>query len=231
MPDESYFSGRNNLSVMFSNEYLETIDIIKSFALKNYLPLSNKNFYIFYGRNSFGEERLANYFYSKGFAIVKPEKLSLEEQLNLFLNCTNFASTVGSCSHNVVFLKDFSNIHLIPRAIGTALNERQFGINHIPFIKNLGYVDSALSIFLDNLKGPFCYIVSENLRKYFGEKVKEKYTDEDFATFLAYVRHAKEKGLKENPKELEYLRNILPEFMERLKTKKYLLEKFGITIQ
>ena len=202
LPDEAFFSNPTKNSVMFSNEYLDMIEEIKIFMLKNYRPLSQKNFYLFYGGRSFGEERTANYFHTKGFAVIRPEKLPLEEQLNIFMNCTNFASTIGSCSHNVVFLKDFSNLHLIPRSSLMGLNGRQLAINHIPYIKNTYYLDTSLSVFVENIKGPFCYIISENLRKHFGDKVTGKYTDEDFATFLSYVRYSKMNGLKENPQEL-----------------------------
>jgi len=90
----------------FTKEYRETMDIVRNFALKNQTPTASKKIYYFYGRNQVGEERLAEYFKSKGYEIVLPEKLTLDEQLNLLINCESFAYTVGSCAHNSGFLHD-----------------------------------------------------------------------------------------------------------------------------
>ena len=195
---------------------------------KNFSPISQEKFYFFYGKQNAGEERLAQYFQSKGYEILRPELLPIDEQLNIFANCTSFASLVGSVSHNVIFSPDNANVILIPRR-AAYLNIYQQALNHVHNI-DCHYIDSALSIFAPKWDGPFCYIISENLRKYFGDDVTEKYTQEDFETFLAYVRYAKSIGLTENPQELAYLKNILPEFMEQLKNHKDLIQKFGITL-
>ncbi|MBQ7198823.1 MAG: hypothetical protein IJS29_06130 [Selenomonadaceae bacterium] len=88
-----------------------------------------------------------------------------------------------------------------------------------------------MSIFAEKWTGTFCYIVSENLRKHFGDEIIEKYTDEDFVAFLAYMKYAKTHNLKENPNDIEYLKNILPEFMAQLKKRTDLLKKFDITLK
>ena len=98
----------------FTNEYREMIDRVRSFALKNRKPTSSKKIYYFYGRNQIGEERLAEYFKSKGYEIISPEKLTLDEQLNCLINCESFASTAGSCAHNSVFLRDSTETIFIP---------------------------------------------------------------------------------------------------------------------
>ena len=248
LPDESFFLAPDNMKNVplnsidgtsndfdgndgsfFTEEYVETVDVIRNFVLKNFSPMTEKKFYFFQGRNQCGEERIAKYFMSKGYAIVRPEKLPVDVQLNILANCENFASIVGSISHNIIFLKNESEVKLIPRR-AAFVNIYQTALNQIHNL-NISYVDSAISLFAPYHTGPYCYILSENLRKHFGDEITEKYTDEDFATFLAYVRYAKSQGLKENPKELEYLKNILPEFMAQLKKRDDLLKKFGITIQ
>ena len=226
LPDESVFFSEENRNV--TAEYAETISRVKHFAIKHFVSIPQKKIYFFHGRKSIGEEKIAQYLQSKDFIVIQPEKFSLEDQLNILANCESFVSTAGSTAHNMIFLKDNSKVTIIPRA--AYLTACHPALDSL-FDLKINYVDSTLSIFANDNKGSFCYIVSENLRKYCGEKVTEKYTDEDFATFIAYVRYAMSRGLKENPQELEYLKNILPEFMEQLKTKKYLLEKFGITIQ
>lgn len=212
----------------FTKEYAEMIDIVKNFVFKHYSKMSQKKFYFFHGKNQIGEERIARYFESKGYSILRPETLPLETQLNIFANCESFASVVGSVSHNVIFLKDKSNVILIPRR-AAFLNIYQQALNAI-YDLDVVYIDSALSLFAKNWTGSFCYIVSENFRKYFGDDVTEKYTEEDFSTFLTYFKYCKQQGLKENPNEMEYLRNILPEFMAQLKQHPDLIRKFGISL-
>ena len=226
LPDESYYQ-KGLPHYFFTEEYQKFVDKVRNFALKNFSPLEQKNFYFFHGFNKqVGEERIAEYFRSKNYDIIQPERMSLDEQLNILINCKNFASTIGSISHNAMFMKDDTETIFIPRYYD--LNEVQFTLNQTAKLK-IFYIDSALSIFTQSQhNGPFCYIVSENLRKYFGDEIKEKYTDEDFVTFLTYMKYAKSQGLQENSDEIEYLKDILPEFMAQLKNRTDLLQKFDI---
>ena len=84
LPDGAFADG------LFSNEYRETVDRIRNFALKNQTPTSSKKIYYFYGTAQIGEERLAEYFKSKGYEIFSPEKLTFDEQLNLLINVEKF---------------------------------------------------------------------------------------------------------------------------------------------
>lgn len=217
LPDESlYLDGYRKFTI----EYRETINRIRDFAVKNRMPTSSKKIYYFHGSRQFGEERLAEYFKSKGYEIVRPEKLTLDEQLNLLINCENFASTVGSTSHNLIFLPNGAEVILIPRGSGYIGNPYQRTLNQI-YPMNINYVDSSLSIFYKR-NGPFCYIVSEHLKRFFGDKF-DGYDEEDFKTFLQYVKDSIGKGISANPKEKAYYEPILPDFMAQLKKRKDLI--------
>ena len=247
VPDESFFLGKSKLGgraysidgtpddfngndgSFFTNEYLETVNQIRNFADKNCPPIEQKKFYFLQGRNQFGEERIAKYFESKGYAIVKSEFLKLEDQLTVYINCENWASMVGSISHNVIFLRNNSNVILIPRR-AAYLNIYQLALNQLHNL-DVHYIDAAFSTLTHVHTGPYCYILSENLRKHFGDEITEKYTEDDFKIFLAYIRYAKSQGLAENKNELEYLRNVLPEFIAQLKTREDLMQQFGIVIK
>ena len=247
VPDESFYLGKSKLGgradsidgtsddfngndgAFFTNEYLETVNQIRNFADKNCPPIEQKKFYFLQGRNQFGEERIAKYFESKGYAIVKPEFLKLEDQLTVYINCENWASMVGSISHNVIFLRNNSNVILIPRR-AAYVNIYQLALNQLHNL-DVHYIDAAFSTQTHAHGGPYCYILSENLRKHFGDEITEKYTDDDFKMFLAYFRNAKIQGLEENKNELEYLRNVLPEFIAQLKTREDLMQQFGIVIK
>ena len=247
VPDESFYLGKSKLGgradsidgtsddfngndgAFFTNEYLETVNQIRNFADKNCPPIEQKKFYLLQGRNQFGEERIAKYFESKGYSIVKPEFLKLEDQLTVYINCENWASMVGSISHNVIFLRNNSNVILIPRR-AAYLNIYQLALNQLHNL-DVHYIDAAFSTLTHFHTGPYCYILSENLRKHFGDEITEKYTEDDLKIFLAYIRYAKSKNIAENKNELEYLRNILPEFIAQLKTREDLMQQFGIVIK
>ncbi|MBO4780264.1 MAG: glycosyltransferase family 61 protein, partial [Selenomonadaceae bacterium] len=95
LPDGSFLSPHNS-EKGFTAEYRDTVDRVRDFALKNRTPTSNKKIYHFNGRRGMFEERIAEYFKSKGYEIVRPERLPLDEQLNILINCESFASTVNT---------------------------------------------------------------------------------------------------------------------------------------
>lgn len=227
LPDESFFGIEDNRK-FFTNEYVETIDRIRNFASKNFTEISQKKFYFFHGRGQIGEERIAEYFKDKGYSIIRPENCPLEEQLNILSNCTDFVSTLGSCAHNMIFMHDNSNVTFIPRTL--ADNVHQLPLNQIHSM-NINYVDSALSIFQKNSYGPFCYIISKQLKKFFGENSDEKYNDEDFIIFLQYVKYSLKNGLKENIELKKYYSGFMKDFINQLKEKKDLMEKIGVFIK
>lgn len=215
----------------YSSEYAEIIDRIRNFAQKNFIPLEQKSFYFFHGRNQIGEERVANYFQSKGYAIVRPETLPLEMQLNILANCENFASSLGSISHNALFLKDNVNSIYIPRlpAYEHNLNPYQVVIDDMRNL-NVTYIDTTLSIFPVAFWGAFCYIISKQLKEYFGDEWNGEYTEDDFVAFLIYAKHCQCACLYEPERIAEYYAPILPEFISQLKKREDLLQKFGVTI-
>ena len=207
----------------FTNEYREAIELVRNFALKNRRPLSSKKFYYFYGRAQVGEERLAEYFKSKGYEIVSPENLSLDEQLNILINAESFASTLGSCSHNSIFLRDGTEVIFIPRA-ANRFTDYQQALDQIHELK-ISYLDSSLSLF-DTFNGPYCFILSEQLKKYFGDKFK-RYAEDDFRAFLTYARFSVSRGFKQNMEVMPYYAPLLQKFYPQLNQNKKLLTEFG----
>lgn len=226
LPDGSFLaqgSGRG-----FTAEYRETIDIVRDFALKNRTPTSVKKVYLFYGRKrQVGEERLAEYFKSKGYEIIYPEKLTLDEQLDLMINCESFISTAGSCSHNSLFLRDGTETILIPRG-ASKFEYYQEILNQIHPL-NINYIDTNLSIFCRSLSfGDFCFIISRQLKKFFGDKFDD-YEDEDFKIFLQYVKNSSDRNLIINSSALTYYYDeVFPDFIARLKQRKDLVENYDL---
>lgn len=219
LPDVSFDS-------YFTSQYRETIDFVREFALKNRMPTASKKIYYYYGKRTFGEERLAEYFKSKGYEIIRPETLTLDEQLNLLINCESFASPLGSVSHNSLFLPDDAETIFIPRAT------RRF-TSHQPIINqvhplNIKYIDSILSIFdgtqyLDHS----CFVISPQLKRFFGDKWNG-YEEDDFKTFLQYVKDSMGRGRNVNPTTKEYYAPILEDFMSQLKQHEDLIATYDM---
>ena len=214
LPDESFSLGRT-----FTNEYRETINQIRDFALKNKTTLPVKKVYYFHGARHIGEEHLAEYFHSKGYEVVSPEKLTLDEQLNLLINCENFAATIGSTSHNSVFLREGTEATFIPRLPGS-IGSYQASLNQVNSIK-ANYVDSTLGLF-GNWYVHNLYIISPLLKNFFGDK-RADYEEEDFKIFLSYVKDSMEKNRLLDPRTDEYYGKILPDFMAQLKQREDLI--------
>ena len=210
LPDRSFFS--NGGKKMFTAEYRATIDRIRDFALKNRTPTASKKIYYLYGRHQVGEERLAEYFKSKGYEIIVPENLSLDEQLNVMINTESFASTLGSCSHNSLFLPDGAEAIFIPRSphVFTAYQQTIDQVHPL----RINYVDSSLSLF-GGIHGPNCFIISPQLKKFFGDGF-DGYAEDDFRIFLAYARTATDFGFKMNDKALPYYAPIYQDFTAQL---------------
>ena len=221
MPDDSFSTTEG-----FTNEYRETIDRLRNFASKNQTPTSSKKVYYFYGAAQFGEERLAEYFKSKGYEIISPERLTVDEQLNWLINAESFASTVGSCSHNSVFLRDNTETIFIPRAANRFAGYQTI-LNQVHPV-NANYLDSSLSIFYKE-NGPYCFIISEQLKKFFGDEFNG-YEDDDLKIFLTYVRNSISQGYKVQESAMKYYATIYPKFIEQLGQRKDLLEAFGVTL-
>lgn len=224
VPDDSFLSTGD--TCFFTEEYREMMERVRNFALKNQTPSSAKKIYYFYGRNQIGEERLAEYFKSKGYEVIQPEKLSLDEQLNVLINAESFASTVVSCAHNSIFLREGTEVILIPR-VANRINLYQLALDQISKV-NENYVDSSLSVF-ETLLGPYCFIISEQLKKFFGDEF-DGYSEEDFRTFLTYARVSANAGLKENAKALPHYAPIMQKFYPQLKARGDLLKEFGIVL-
>ncbi|MBQ6298373.1 MAG: DUF563 domain-containing protein [Selenomonadaceae bacterium] len=218
LPDESFFLDE---IIKFTNEYREAIERIRYFSLKNRTSTSSERIYYFHGRRQIGEERLAEYFKSKGYSIVRPEKLPLDEQLNLLINCKSFASTLGSTSHNSIFLSDDTESIFIPRGFNI-LNPYQSSLNQVHPV-NANYIDSTLSIFYDNKH--FMYILSPQLKRFFGDKWNG-YEDDDFLNFLQYVKDSIVAALP--PKQLNAYSEILQNFMDQLLKREDLIAAYNM---
>jgi len=218
LPNASFDAGNGFL--FFTEDYRETIDRIRNFAMKNRTPGSAKKIYYFYGKHQIGEERLAEYFKSKGYAIVRPEKFTFDEQLNILINAESFASTLGSCAHNSIFLRDGAEIILIPRS-SSRFTAYQQVIDQVHPSK-INYIDSSLSLF-GRIHGPNCFIISEQLKRFFGDDF-DGFEEDDFKFFLQYAKASLNDGVKVVSSAVQYYGKCFQDFWKQLKQREDLIE-------
>lgn len=89
-------------------------------------------------------------------------------------------------------------------------------------------MDSSLSLFYRNT-GPNCFIISKQLRRFFGDKFDDKFDDydeEDFKIFLQYVKTSLSKGREIDFSLREYYNAILPDFLAQLKRHEDLIKAY-----
>ncbi len=223
VPEDSFYFLEDK-SLRFTEEYRTTVNQIREFALRNKKPVASKKIYFFYGRHQNGEERMASYFRSKGYRMFLPEKLTFDEQLNLMVNAESFASTLGSCSHNSLFMREGTKAIFIPRGPFMFTGYQEL-LNQVNFL-DAYYVDSSLSIF-GELHESYCFIISKQLKDFFGDKFFG-YTKGDFENFLAYVKNALNSGYKFNEKALPYYAPVYKFFLNRLRQQKDLIRAYGL---
>jgi len=234
-PDSSFFCDETDNRRYFTNEYRETIRKIKDASIYNskyenihkvYFPFSN------YRRNkhslkrAIGEKNIEKLFKNAGYAIIRPEKLSVDDQISLLKNAEWMASTDGSCSHNSIFLNDYSNLIIIPR--GPYSSEYQDALNFVNDLK-IYYIDSSLSVFCKEESpwgGPFYFYSSDNLLSFFHTKKRKQFKFKDFNKYILLASasnpgnkpfvHNKKLKNKFDELYLNYIRKKLLYFLHRL---------------
>lgn len=212
IPDECFFRESDG-NRFFTKEYEEMIGRVRSYGIRNLKKTKSDRVYFthsnFSGLRSVGEDRLERFFKELGYKIISPEKYSFEEQLNIFLNCKEFVSTIGSLSHNTVFLREHTKVFLIPRAC--YITEYQWALDQIVDTDTV-YVDSALTMYLQPEHpwgGPFYYIVSDNLKKCFNVETYEVDNEKGFLQFkkVFFI-------LNGSQKIQSYYREIYPKYLK-----------------
>ena len=167
IPDSSFWldDERND---HFTKEYRECIDRIKAPYARQKKDINKKIYYSHRNvrgfNNDIGEEKIERYLEKNGFEIVHPEKLNLDEQLDLLSRCSVFAATDGSNSHNSVFLPEDSEVIIILRS--PYMTFHQLALNELYERQKIYYVDSSLSLLCKAdrpTRGPFFYYVSKEL--------------------------------------------------------------------
>lgn len=116
---------------LYHAEFCSIINLIKSsFSSLSSNPLYDKIYFTrtrLKGYKDIGEERIEKLFKRKGYTIIAPEHLSIEEQITIIMSCSCFATTEGSISHLSIFCRPGTKVILVNKA--NYLNYHQVMIN------------------------------------------------------------------------------------------------------
>lgn len=217
-PDECFYTLGDGVRY-FTREYRALIDRVREYGIAHQTPLPFSKVYFSYASygnsKQIGENRIADYFKQQGYTIIAPEKLSFQEQLNILTSCDSFASTIGSCSHNLIFLKDGTEVILIPRA--NYLTGYQPALDHVHEL-NITYIDATLSVFTAKQpwNGPFFYLVSDQLKAYFHDDSERDAKDwkKVYKSFKTYMRYGLTFGKGANPKAYRYYSDAVAQLVD-----------------
>lgn len=121
-------------------------------------------------RRDWGEKSIERVFHSLGYQIIRPETLSIDQQISAILNCTHFASTEGSVAHNSIFCKPGTKVILIKKC--DIFNPWQLAINDMSEL-DVTYVDAHKSVQTNRqfpMVGPFYMCITKELEMFAGRK-------------------------------------------------------------
>lgn len=186
VPEQSQYSSWN--LIKFTKEFFIPYQAIKS----RVTPSETKKLYL--TRSSFGisnypricinEEYFEDFFSARGFKVVAPEKLSVEEQISLIMGADEIAATLGTLTHWAMFCKPSTRFIMINREssaqhIQIFINET-FGINNYYIVdgyKKLLYVEN-------HINGVFMLGSNKYWKKFVEDYFAEQILEDDDAPYL-----------------------------------------------
>ncbi len=221
IPDESFYT-LDGSARFFTKEYRSMINEIRQYGLNNQKETSYDKVYFTYskcsGYKQIGEYKLEHFFRKQGYKIIAPEQFSFKEQLNILVSCKFFASTIGSCSHNIMFMQDGAQVILIPRA--NYLTGYQLAIDEVSDL-NINYIDSSLSLLVDKncpCNGPFYYYISDKLYNFFEKSTKDSYFSyKDMHDFKRYMELCFMRNDLSDSKSISYYSSVLMKCLQDYK--------------
>lgn len=129
---------------------------------------------VYFSRNGlqpyrdYGEALVERVFQKLGYAVFRPDLLSLEDQIALLKNCRRFAGTDGSVLHNSAFLPRGASLAIVRKA--DYFNSYQAALNQLRDL-DVTYIDAHRSVMNPRkrpFEGPFFMYVSPHLARFAG---------------------------------------------------------------
>lgn len=165
----------------FTKEFLIPYQAIKS----NVKPAAVKKLYLtqtefekskgMKGSHCFNEKYFEDFFAARGFEVVSPEKLPIDEQIALIMGADEIAATMGTLTHWAMFCKPTANFIILTRThaalpFQTFINEAfQFNCYLVDVSKNFMYAEQTLGVCMIGANRYWKEFVAD----YFGEHIEE----------------------------------------------------------
>ncbi|MBD3879218.1 MAG: DUF563 domain-containing protein [Quinella sp. 1Q5] len=136
------------------------------------------------GSHCFNEEYFEKFFAARGFEVVSPELLPIEEQISLIMGADEIAATMGTLTHWATFCKPTANFIMLTRThaalpFQTFINEAfDFNCYLVDVSKNFLYAEQTLGVCMIGSTRYWKAFVAD----YFGERIEE---DDDALYFDA----------------------------------------------
>ena len=150
-------------------------------------PKTDKKIYLSrskFDENMFNEGYFENFFESRGFKVVYPEQLPIEDQIAYLAGADEIAATVGTLTHQILFAKDNVKLIGLLRTHKTMFMRRQGIINKIRNV-DYAYVDVSINLFPIPKHWESVYLIGPN--SYWNDFLKNEYgliEDTDISEYL-----------------------------------------------
>jgi len=183
VPEQSQYNSWRYIK--YTKEFLIPYQAIKS----NVKPSNVKKIYLTRSqfknplRSFFNEKYFEDFFCNRGFKVIAPEKLNLEEQLSLITGADEIASTEGTLSHWAMFCKPGVKFTMLTRNI--TAEPIQIFINDAFGIDNYYIVEAYKNFLYVHKHNEGVFFLGSNkhwkefVADYFGEQIAE-YDDNSY---------------------------------------------------
>ena len=135
VPEPSFVIKKDRLCI--AEEFKIPFDAVRSNAKPSKykkIYLSRRKFSTPNSPNPYGEDIFENILKAKGYKIIYPERLSLRQQINLFVHAQTVATTNGTLAHNVVLMNERQHLIILNRTADHGINTIQDSLNAIKHI-------------------------------------------------------------------------------------------------
>jgi len=176
VPKNSFVTFPNETRT-FDSRFAQTIASIKRNALKevgtNLKPIERIYFTRtrLAGHKDTNEREVENFFRRLGYSIISPERLSVQQQIFLWANCTYAATTEGSIAHSAMFMQPTSHLVILRKAC--YVNGYQQAANLLSGVKVTSLSANHSTRISKEMPwaGPFFLCITPELLQWSGVKV------------------------------------------------------------
>jgi hypothetical protein len=186
VPDQSQYVWNN-----FTKEHVLPYQAMKSRVTPGKIKkiyLTRSSFDVTRGNPTgvycFNEKYFEDFFAKRGFEVIIPEKLSLEEQISLIMGADEIATTLGTLSHWAIFKKPSAKFITLSRKKSSLLIAQTFIIEAFN-VDNYYVVDGSNNfMFADHAVGVCMLGSNKRWKKFVADYFGEQINVDDDASYL-----------------------------------------------